>query len=282
MEDPTVRVEPPRIGSSGSRTHLRTHDGLWLSGTLTPADPAAGGEAARAALFLHAEGATREQGGLYTTVAHALARGGVTGLRFDLPGHGVSEGRQAELSLSGLLNVISAGSRLLRERTGAEQVDLVAAGLTGGVAAGYAARRGDEVRRLVLCDPLIDYKEHFVDGSTAWHDGYLDEVTGRELVADGRVRYSPGLLLGRAMLNEVFWLQPRGVLAAITAPTLIVHGSGASTVPLRSSRTAADALTGESRLQQVTGSPRSRRAAAATAAVGWLLGSGAGRRTVDP
>ncbi|MGX2998840.1 alpha/beta hydrolase [Streptomyces sp. JNUCC 64] len=265
MPDPT----PPASSGAGARTRVRTPDGLWLAATLTTAE--SGGGTPRAALLLHAEGATREQGGLYTAVAGALARGGVTVLRPDLPGHGVSEGRQAELSLSGLLNVIGAGLRLLRERTGAVRVDLVAAGLTGGVAAGYAARRGDEIGRLVLVDPLIDYKERFVDGSGRWRDGMLDEVTGRELVAEGRVRYSPGLALGRAMLNEVFWLQPRGVLGAITAPTLIVHGAGASPVPSRSSRTAADALTAEHRLLTLSGRPSERTAAAAGAAVEWLL-----------
>ncbi|MEV3873973.1 alpha/beta hydrolase [Streptomyces sp. NPDC049906] len=277
MAEPSDQVGPDAPPAAGVRTHLRTPDGLWLAGTLTPA-VVSPPDTARAALFLHAEGATREQGGLYAQVAQALATAGVTGLRFDLPGHGVSEGRQAELSLSGLLNVIGAGSRLLRERIGATRIHLLAAGLTGGVAAGYAARRGAEIERLVLFDPLIDYKERFVDGSGAWRDGYLDEVSGRELVADGRVRYSPGLTLGRAMLNEVFWLQPRGVLGAITAPTLVVHGTGASCVPLRSSRTAVEALSVARRLLDLTGATGSARTtAAARAAVEWLLGADPGR-----
>ncbi|MFI5943114.1 alpha/beta hydrolase [Streptomyces uncialis] len=266
MSDATLPADPP---DTGAEVLVRTHDGLRLAGTLL-VPPGHHDGSRDAALFLHGSGADREQGGLFTRVARGLADGGVATLRFDLPGHGHSEGRQAELSLSGLLNLIGSGLRELRERTGAARIAVLAAGLTGGVAAGYAARRGDEIGRLVLFDPLIDYQEHFTADSPRWRGGRLTEPAGRTLLADGALASACGLAAGRAMLNEVFWLQPRGVLGAVTAPTLIVHGTGAARVPVASSRSAAGALTAEHRLVELPpgGDPL---AGAASAALAWLL-----------
>ncbi|MCX4904523.1 alpha/beta hydrolase [Streptomyces sp. NBC_00878] len=252
-------------------TTVRAHDGLRLAGTLlTPR-----AEPEHAVLLLHGEGATREQDGFFTLLSGELAAEGVASLRFDLPGHGESEGRQEDLSLSLLLNVISSGLDHLREHVGATRLTLVATGLTGGVAAGYAARRGDEVSRLVLFNPLIDYKEHFVDARPTWSRDYLDESAGRELLATGRLPYTPSFVLGRALLNEVFWLQPQGVLDVIAAPTLIVHGAGPSAVSVESSRAADKALTCDHRLVELDAEQGGAwHAPAAEAAVAWILGEG--------
>ncbi|MFB9902316.1 alpha/beta hydrolase [Allokutzneria oryzae] len=258
----------PLTAETQKLTTVRTHDGLRLAGTVTTPGPSP----ERAVLLLHGEGATREQGGFYTRLAAELAEQGVASLRFDLPGHGESEGSQEELSLSGLLNTISSGLAHLRERFGGAAVTLLATGLTGGVAAGYAARKGAEVSRLVLLNPLIDYKEHFVDAQPTWTGDVMDELAGRQLLASGRVELSPTFAVGRAMLNEVFWLQPRGVLNVIAAPTLIVHGTGPTTVPVESSRAADAALTCEHRLVEIDG-PQSRewQAPAIRVASEWIL-----------
>ncbi|WP_071812904.1 alpha/beta hydrolase [Lentzea guizhouensis] len=227
-------------------TTVRGHDGLRLAATeVVPGDPR------RTALLLHGEGADRDQGGFYARLAGELAQLGVATLRVDLPGHGDSEGTQAELSLSGLLNVISAATAHLREHVADGPATLVATGLTGGVSAGYAARRGAEVAKVVLFNPLIDYQEHFADTNPAWSGGFLDAEAGRALLADGHLRVSDTFVVGRAMLNEVFWLQPRGVLPVVTAPTLVVHGAGPTGVPVSSSRTAVEALTCPSRLVEI-------------------------------
>ncbi|MDT7783413.1 MAG: hypothetical protein QOF58_1832, partial [Pseudonocardiales bacterium] len=174
--------------------------------------------------------------------ATELADRGVASLRFDLPGHGESEGRQDELTLSGLLNTINAGLTHLREHVANAPATLLATGLTGGVAAGYAARKAQEVAKLVLVNPLIDYQDHFT--GTDW---------ATELRDSGELRISPTFAVGRAMLNEVFWLQPRGALGAIAAPTLVLHGAGTTDVPLTSSSTAAEALTCEKRFVEING-----------------------------
>jgi uncharacterized protein len=99
---------------------FRTLDGLHLTGTFASPDAAPD----RAAVLVHGGGVTREEGGFFTRLAAGLAEAGVASLRFDLRGHGESEGRQEDLTLSAILNDIrvalawlqASGVRRLRGR----------------------------------------------------------------------------------------------------------------------------------------------------------------------
>jgi alpha-beta hydrolase superfamily lysophospholipase len=85
-----------------SPTTVRTLDGLHLAGSLvTP-----GSAADRAVVLVHGGGVTREEGGFFTRLAAGLAEAGVVSLRFDLRGHGESEGGQEERTLAAHLNDI--------------------------------------------------------------------------------------------------------------------------------------------------------------------------------
>lgn len=230
-------------------TTVRTIDGLQLAGTFDAPD----GPARHAALLMHGAGVTREESGFFTRVAAGLMDTGIASLRFDLPGHGASEGRQEDLSLSAVLNTIRSGLDHLRSLVDVPAVSLVAASFSGGTAAYYAAKRPDEVHRLVLFNPLIDYKQRFVDEKRAWENDYMGEKTGRQLLEQGYVGHSPTFKLGRPILNEVFWLQPRAALGTITAPTLIVHGTADTFISVNSSRQAQQQLTCEHQLLELEG-----------------------------
>lgn len=230
-------------------TTVRTLDGLQLAGTFdTPGIPPR-----HAALLVHGAGVTREEGGFFTRVAAGLAEAGVASLRFDLPGHGESEGRQEDLSLSAVLNAIRSGLDHLRTLADVPSVSLIAASFSGGTAAYYTAERPDEMHRLVLFNPLINYKQRFVDEKQAWENDYISEKAGRQLLEQGYVGHSPTFRLGRPILNEVFWLQPRTILGAITVPTLIVHGTKDTFISVDSSRQADKQFTCPHELMELDG-----------------------------
>jgi pimeloyl-ACP methyl ester carboxylesterase len=228
---------------------LRTLDGLRLAATLvTP-----GGSPDRAVVLVHGGGVTREEGGFFTRLAAGLGEAGVASLRFDLRGHGESAGCQEELTLATILNDIRIAIAYAREATGAARVSLLGASFAGGVCAYYAAKRPDDVDRLVLLNPQLDYKKRTIDSRPYWANDYLSDDMAAQLTEQGYIQFTPTLRHGRPILNEVFWFQPLTVLGEITAPTLVVHGTKDTFVPIESSREAMSLFTAKHQLVEIEG-----------------------------
>lgn len=204
-------------------------------------------------MLVHGGGVTREEGGFFTRLAEGLAEAGITSLRFDLRGHGESEGRQEELTLSTILNDIRVVAEHLRGATGARAVGLLGASFTGGICAYYAARRPEEISRLILFNPLLDYKRRTVDNRPYWVDDHLTDDAAAQLTSQGYLSHSPSLRHGRAIYNEVFWIRPHEALGDVRAPTLIVHGTEDTFVPVDASRAAVRKFGGPSRLVEIEG-----------------------------
>ncbi|MGI5438797.1 alpha/beta hydrolase [Streptomyces shenzhenensis] len=229
---------------------VRTLDGLRLTGTLVhPQEPATG-----AVVLVHGGGVTREEGGFFTRLAGGLADAGIASLRFDLRGHGESEGRQEELTLSTILNDIRVMLAHVREAAQTESVSLLGASFGGGICAYYAAKSPSEVKRLVLFNPQLDYKRRTIDSRPYWTDDVISEQAAEELNERGALQFTPTLRHGRPILNEVFWLKPHEALGEVKAPTLIVHGTADTLVPYESSRVAIEHFTAPVELVPVEGS----------------------------
>lgn len=240
------------VGSMPASNHVtvRTLDGQQLAATLTQPREAT----TRAVVLVHGGGVTREEGGFFTRLADGLADAGVASLRFDLRGHGESEGRQEELTLSTILNDIRVVLAYVREATGAEQVTLNGTSFTGGVAAYYAAHRPQEVSRLLLFNPQLDYKWRTIDSRPYWVNDSITEEAAQGLSERGAIQFTPTLVHGRAMLNEAFWFPTQEALSLVQAPTLIVHGDADTLVPIESSRAAVPKFTAPVELIEVPGS----------------------------
>lgn len=235
---------------TSTQATVRTLDGLHLAGTLVePGQPAS-----RAVVLVHGGGVTREEGGFFTRLADGLADAGVASLRFDLRGHGQSEGRQEDLTLSGILNDIRVVLAHVREATGAEDVTLLGASFGGGICAYYAGQMPDDVSRLVLFNPQLDYKKRTIDSRAYWENDYLQDDAAQQLASEGFIQFTPTLKHGRPIFNEVFWLRPHEALGGVAAPTLIMHGTKDTIVPIESSRAAAGRFGGPCKLVEIEGS----------------------------
>jgi uncharacterized protein len=235
--------------STSTPTDFRTFDGLRLRGTLVRPDVPTRG----AVVLVHGGGVTRDEGGFFTRIAAGLAASGVASLRFDLRGHGESDGRQEDLTLASILNDIDAAIEHVRAETSAERVHLLAASFAGGITAYFAIEHPERVASLTLVNPLLNYKKRFVDDKPYWHAGRIDEEAGHELATRGFLFHNPSFKLGRALLSEVFYLRPHQAIVGLTVPALFIHGTSDTFIPVESSRTAAQQLTGEVELLEIEG-----------------------------
>ncbi|MFE3742771.1 alpha/beta hydrolase [Streptomyces sp. NPDC059134] len=230
-------------------TGFRSLDGLLLRGSVThPAGTPRG-----VAVLVHGGGATREESGFFRRFAEGLAGAGIGSLRFDLRGHGESEGRQEDVTIAGILNDIRAATDHVRTLMECGPVHLIGTSFGGGICAFFAANRPQEVKSLTLMNPLLNYKKRFIEDKPYWNSDRIDEREGAELAACGFLEHSPTFRLGRALLNEVFYLEPHRSLGGIESPTLIIHGTRDTFIPVESSRSAVRSLKGESRLLEIDG-----------------------------
>lgn len=234
---------------SSTETTIRTLDGLYLRGTLLTPDASTD----QAIVLVHGGGVTRDEGGFFTRLATGLAEAGVAALRYDLRGHGESDGAQQDATLAGHLNDIAVALQHVRETTGATRVSLLGTSFGGGLAAYYAGTRPAELHRLVLLNPQLNYQNRYIEQKPYWDCDHLNDKMAAQLAEQGFIAHSPTVKHGRAFLNEVFWIRPLDVLDKITAPTLLVHGTQDTFVPVDVSRQAGQQLRGEHRLVEIEG-----------------------------
>ncbi|MGH3734144.1 MAG: alpha/beta hydrolase [Micromonosporaceae bacterium] len=230
-------------------TEFASLDGLRLKGTVSfpPAQTSA------SVVLVHGGGVNREEGGFFKRLAHGLAGAGIASLRFDFRAHGESEGRQEDLTICGILNDIRAANAHLCEVAGTEHTDLVGASFGGGICAFFAARYPEMLRRLVLFNPLLNYKKRLVDEKPYWSADRISVEAGRELAERGFLLHNPNFKLGRPLLNEVFYVQPHRILPEVSTPTLFVHGTADTFVPIESTREAVNTMHAPASLIEIDG-----------------------------
>ena len=166
--------------------------------------------------------------------------------RFDFFGHGESEGKFEEITISEAVDDVKSAIRLVKD-SGYTKIGLMGSSF-GGLASIVTAGQSEDISILALKSPVSDYM-----GLLIARDQDLDIKKWKEKGSitvkgvDGR-----SLRLNYSFFEDVQKIDGYRYAKNIKVPTLLVHGNCDQTVPLKQSRKAAS-LIPDCRLEIIEG-----------------------------
>lgn len=188
----------------------------------------------RSALLIHGISSEKSEGGLYEDLAQELLQCGYSILALDLRSHGESQGDQTEFTISGAIADIQAGWDFLDSLAPSLPRVLVGASFGGGLAL-YASLRLFRVDKLVLLNPRLNYRP-WIETSTLFNGSGVNANVQRNLLAGGYCERN-GFKIGRHLANEL-WAWTDAMVDVLATPTLVIHGTEDSVIPVGQTRRA--------------------------------------------
>lgn len=191
-------------------------DGILLDARLTRTDGTPKGRI----VLVHGIASEKEEGGLYTRLAAALAEAGFDSLRFDFRGHGLSSGDSVDMTIRGETEDLLAAVACAKEQDDAP-IGVLAASF-GTVSTMNVLQGRSDIRALVLWNPVLDLQHTFTHPQMPWGKALFSEEKRAELERTGIL--SIGRPYGRALIEEMDTYFPYRVLQGLSLPVLTIHG----------------------------------------------------------
>jgi dipeptidyl aminopeptidase/acylaminoacyl peptidase len=177
-----------------------------------------------------------KEGSTYVGLERILNEKGISTFRFDFFGHGESEGKFEEVTISEAVDDVLSAIEFLK-KSGYEKIGLMGSSF-GGMASIMAASRVNDLFLLALKSPVSDFSSLF--------QAHQNEQEVKEIKEKG-FTYITDIEGNKRKLNISFFLDARkvkGYEAAkkIKIPTLIVHGNKDDSVPIEQSQRTASLM----------------------------------------
>lgn len=166
----------------------------------------------------------KEEDGIFTKLARLLADNGFSILRFDFRGHGESQGRSVDMTISKEVEDLTAAIDYIEQR-GYKRIGLLGASFGGGISALYAGNIPNKLTCLCLWNPALNYQRTFLKPVTPWLKKQTAQIK-RDFNNKGwSTLGSAKLIIGKQLFDEMEDLFPYKSLKKIKIPLLIIHGS---------------------------------------------------------
>lgn len=196
-------------------------DGLRLDGTFVSAERQRG-----AVILVHGGGVDRNEDGFYTRFANFLSKNGYCSLRFDFRSAGSSQGTYADLTINGIANDIRSAIRYMTSLIRHDPLHLVGTSFGGGPCVVICNKEPALIKSLCLFNPLLNYQARLLEEKPYWNnDTGLTKEASDKLTADGFLSHGGTIKMTRPLINEACFVEPYRMMAGITVPTLIAHGT---------------------------------------------------------
>jgi pimeloyl-ACP methyl ester carboxylesterase len=226
--------------------HDFTHNGLTLRSTIhVPDGPA--DTAWPTAVFVHGFSSNRIEVVSFVGMSRLLQRNGIASVRFDLSGHGESDGDFFDVTISGEIAETRAVVQAVRTFGFVDPARISLVGMSmGGVVAGIVAAEEPGIHAACLWSPAAIAP--FEIGS-----GYLK---GRDIGAQIRDKGyfdADGHRMSPALVEDISNLDVYGRSGPYTGPVRIIHGDRDDIAPLEYARRYLDHYSGNAELEVVEG-----------------------------
>ena len=145
--------------------------------------------------------------------------------RFDLRGHGTSQGTYEELTLAGIINDIdSAVNELQKHVLTQTPLIIIAASFSGGLSSYWAFENSNKIHSLVLLNPLLDYSEHMLFSKWFWNNDEIS-VKGNEILKAQEWLPHREFRMSSNLISELSNLKSFEKMKHLSNPVLVIHGN---------------------------------------------------------
>jgi pimeloyl-ACP methyl ester carboxylesterase len=186
-------------------------------------------------ILAHGITVDKDEDGTFPTLANLLANSGYAVLRFDFRGHGESEGKSIDMTLTGELLDLEAAVKMAKVSE-YKNIGLLGASFGGGEAVLYATKYQDQLKALCLWNPVLNYDHTFINPYLPWivkRKGHMrNDLQEKGWTTLG----SHNFIIGKTLFDEMEQTYPFEELKKITIPTIIIHGNKDTYVPYEDSR----------------------------------------------
>jgi pimeloyl-ACP methyl ester carboxylesterase len=223
------------------------HGGLTLRSTVHVPDGPSGSRWPTV-VFIHGFSGNRlEVGSSFVHMSRLLEGSGIASVRFDLSGHGESDGDFFDVTITGEIAEARSVVRTVRTLGFADRSRIGLVGMSmGGVVAGIVAAEEPGIRAVCLWSPAA--VAPFEVGS-----GYLK---GRSIAAEVEAKGyfdADGHRVSPALVEDITNLDVYGRSCAYTGPVRIIHGDQDDVAPIAYARRYLDHYGGHAELEVVPG-----------------------------
>jgi pimeloyl-ACP methyl ester carboxylesterase len=183
----------------------------------------------RAALFVQGLGSTR-RGDKATYFAQRFNEHGWSFAAPDLRGHGESDGRVSELTMSRMLADVAAVERWLETFAGIRRPVLIGSSMGGAAIAWHASRHRESTGPLVMLGPSLSFPASLIaqigdEGMARWRDRGVTRIASKWIDVE----------LGYGLVTDGAQYDASALAREHASPTLIIHGMHDEVVDWRAS-----------------------------------------------
>jgi uncharacterized protein len=196
-------------------------------------------------LFVHGITSEKTEGGFFTGLANKLIARGQSVLSIDLPGHGDSLISFTEMRITQMVEDLAIAYVFAKKKH--QNINFVCSSFGASIFLLSAFARFLHPNKVVLLNPVTDYRANFVCADTEWGRDFSPQLTDLDFWEVERHKV-PGrnLYLGRGFISDLALLSPQSVHLDSKYKSIVIHGEQDTVISIRSAfdftknRTPAD------------------------------------------